>query len=306
MALNITKLQDYIKPISKELATKAVVDATTAKLLIANKQAQFGIKGSAAILKMDADINLQDGSTCGTRNPLGNQTFSDKKITVVPIKDETNICPKTLYNSYFAEMVASGQNPEQESLLPEFAKNIMEYRASKIAYGIEKLIWHGDTSLTGTNQLKYIDGLVKQITAGSTQIDLSAITGSTIVEKLQAAFLAMPVEVRTKQDFRIFIGQDTFAEYTVALANKNIFKPVDDMTLFGTTAILEVTSGLNGTREVVAARISNFHLGMDMQGEEETADLKFSIETNQWYQDFHFAVGVSCVYPAEVGYVDLA
>ena len=77
------------------------------------------------------------------------------------------------------------------------------------------------------------------------------------------------------------------------------------MKLFGANVTLQPTSGLNSTQQIVAARISNFHLGMDGQGEDEFADLRFSMETNQWYQDFHYALGVAVVYPAEVGFVDL-
>ncbi|MBN9295379.1 MAG: hypothetical protein J0I41_00140 [Filimonas sp.] len=303
MALNVTKVQDYIKPISQELATKAVVEAKTAKLLIENKAMQAGIKGKASILKMEADVNLQDGSGCG-RNPGGNSILSNKDIVVTALKDEQNFCSKTLYNSYFVEAVAQGQDPESETLAPAFIKNIMENRAKKINLSVENLLWHGDTALTGTNPLKWIDGIVKQVKAGSYN-DLSAVTGSTIVEKLQYVYLNTPVEVRMQDDFRIFVGEDMYADYLVALSNKNIFKPTDDFTLFGTTAKLFPTPGLNASKEIVAARISNFHLGLDGEAETDNATLRFSIETNQWYQDFHFAVGIAVIFPEQVGYVKL-
>lgn len=300
MAITITKAQDYIKPISQEMATKAVVNSKTAKLLIDNKAVQTGVKGSAAILKMDADVNLQDGSGCA-RNPLGSALLSDKKIVVTPLKDEQNFCPKTVYNSYFVEAIAKGQSPDSETFIPDFVKSIMEYRAAKINLAVENLLWQGNTALT--TSLKWIDGIIKQVKAG-TYITLTA-TGSTIVEKLQAAYLSMPVEVRSQEDFRIFIGEDIYAQYLIALANKNIYKPTDDFTLFGTIAKLFPTPGLNASNEIIAARISNFHLGLDGDSETDYADLKLSVETNQWYQDFHFAVGVAVVYTEEVGYVDM-
>lgn len=303
MALNVTKVQDYVQPIKKEMAIKAVAESKTAKLLIENKAVQTGVKGSAAILKMDADVNLQDGSTCA-RNPLGNTNVTDKKIVVTPLKDEQNFCPKTVYNSYFSEFITSGQNPETEDFTPDFIKAAMDFRASKINLAVENLIWNGDTALTGSNPLKYVDGIVKQTLAGS-YVNLSSVTGATIVEKLQNIYLGMPAEVRTKDDFRIFIGEDLYGEYLVALANKNIFKPIEDMTLFGTTAKLFPTAGLNTDKKVIATRISNLQLGLDGEGEMDYADLKFSTETNQWYFDFHFAVGVSVIYPEQVGYVDL-
>ncbi|MFL5810203.1 MAG: hypothetical protein ACJ749_11825 [Flavisolibacter sp.] len=303
MSFDVTALSTYVQNNSKPIATKAVAGSKTAKLLIDNKQVQVGVKGSANILKMDADVTFQDGSTCG-RSALGATTLSDKQITVKPIKDVQDFCPKSLYNTYFATMIAQGQNPENESMDAAFAASIMEYRAAKVANAVEVILWQGDTASSNANLNKF-NGLLKQISTASDKIALTE-TGADIIAKLQNIYTQMPVAVRKAQDFRIFIGEDMYDSYLIALAGKNIFKPTDDVTLFGTAAKLEVVPGLNGTNKIVAGKISDLQLGLDGTDDADRAVLKYSMETEKWYMDFHFAVGVAAVYTSQIGYVAFA
>jgi hypothetical protein len=303
MAFNTSGLSAYVENKSKNIAVQAVKGSATAKLLIDNNSFQSEVKGSHAILKMDVDVNLQDGSACG-RTALGSVTLTDKTITVKAIKDTQNICAKTLYNTYYAQMVANGQNPEGETFDPAFLDKILELKGAKIANAVEVLLWQGDT-LSGSANLNKIDGLLKQITAASDEITI-AESGADVVAKLQSVFAAMPVQVRKQDDFRIFLGQDLYDSYVIAMANKNIYKPVEDFKLFGTTAILVPTPGLDSTNKVVAARISDLQFATDMVSEETKAVFKYSMETENWYLDYHFAVGVAAVHTSQIGIADFA
>lgn len=301
MAFDITGLGAYVQNNSKEYAMKSVASAKTAKALIDSKNVQFGVKGSAAILKLSSDVSLIDNSTCGSRTGGSTITLSNKNIVVKQIADEANICVATLWNSFYANSIAQGQAP-QEELLPEFANAIMTDRANKIAAVNEKLLWQGNTSLTGTTNYKRIDGIGVQVTATT-----SNATGSTIVERLQNFFLACDVDVRGQEDFYVFISEEIYAEYKVAMAAKNIFQPTDDMTLFGTTGKLFVTSGLNGnSRKIYGMRLSNLQLGLDGQGDADSAEMRYSIETKNWYQDFKWAIGVAVVFAEEAKYATVA
>jgi hypothetical protein len=243
---------------------------------------------------MNSDVTLVDGSSCG-RTGGSTITLSNKNIVVKQIADEANICPATLWNTFYADSVAKGQTPQQE-LLPVFADAIMNERAMKIAAVNEKLLWQGDTSLTGTTNYKRIDGILKSVTG------TSVATGTTIVNKMQTFFLNQDVDVRNQDDFVIAVGEDVYAEYKVALAALNIYQPADDNTLFGTTAKLFVCSGLNGTRKIVGIRWSNVQLGLDGQSDADKAELRYSVETKNWYQDFAYALGVAVIWPEEAKY----
>jgi hypothetical protein len=299
MAFDVTNAETVVSQHAKELATKAVAGAKTAKLLIDNKSVTPGVKGSAKINKMNAGTSFQSGASCG-RTASGSVTLTDKSVTVTPIKDIQDICPKALYDTYYANLIGAGQDPEGEDLDSTFINGIMDFRASKIAEQVEIMLWQGDTAATTDNTLKWIDGFLKQITAASDEIALTPGTG-TMISQLQAAYKGMPVKVRKQSDFRLFIGEDAYDAYLIELDAANKFRETSAFTLTGTTAQLEVTPGLNGTNKVVAARISDLHLGIDGIGDEDKATLKYSMETEQWYADFHFAVGVTPVFTDQIG-----
>lgn len=301
---DVSALSAYAQLNSKEIATKAIANAATAKLLLDNSSAQFNIKGSAPVLKLSNSVVLQDGSSCG-RTAAGDTVLSNKLIYVKNISDYKNICPKTLDNTYFSVFASAGANPEG-GIEAAMASKIMNTEALNIAAVNEQLLWVGDTSLTGSTNLNRVDGIVKQVT-GASYVNLSAATtGSTVVEKLQNAYMAMPIVERSQADFRIFVGEDLYSSYLIALANKNIYKLVDDFKLFGTTATIQVAPGLNGTNSIVLTRISNLVLGLDGVGDSEKADFRYSTETKQWYLDFDYALGVVIVWPETVGYTKVA
>lgn len=304
MAFNNSALAAYVEHNSKKFATKAVAGSKTADLLISNSAFQAGVKGTSEILRMDADVNLQDANTCG-RSALGGVTLTNKMLTVKPIKDEQDFCVKDLYGKYTSEMIAKGQNPEDESMDAEFVNSIMDYRAQKIANAIERLLWRGDTTAGAGNNLRFFDGIVKQVSTSSDKIVLTE-TGSDILAKLQSVYNQMPVEITEADDFRIFIGQDLWKTYVTVLGNRNLYNPSDNNTVYATSAKIEVVPGLNGSNVIIAAKISDFQLGMDGTNDADKAELRYSMETKKYYMDFHVAVGITAIFTAQIGYLALA
>lgn len=286
MALDISALQSWAQNNSRQIASKAIGGAAFAKLLIANNSTQLGITGTAPILKMDSVVVLQDASGC-SRTPLGSTVLGNAMISVHPIKTSENLCPKTLWNTYMSTMISKGGVGQDESFMPDFAEQLMTQKAMMIANAIEVALFQGDTASTSVN-LSRFDGILKM---GSSSSIVPA--GADIIAKLQNIYSQTPVAIRQSEDFRLFVGQDVYDNYTIAIANKNIYKPVTDFSIFGTAAKVEVMPGLNGTNDVIASRISNFVLGMDGSIEDLKSDLFYSIETKSWYLDFEFSVGIA-------------
>lgn len=306
MAFDVSALSEFVELHSKEISSKAVLAAETADLLVSTGNVQTGVKGKAPVLKMDADVTFQDGSSCG-RTASGDVTLNEATINVVPIKDLQNICTKSLYNTHYAWALKEGQDPEQEGWDAGFAQYVMDLRSAKIKAQVEKLLWQGDTD-SGTGNMKLADGIdtvaTNSTNTSTTAVDVSG--GSDMVEKLQILYKGCDVDVRSQDDFRIFVGRDTYDSYKLDLAAKNIYQPQDDFTLFGTGAKLQVVNGLNGTDDAIATRISNLQLGLDGSDETDFASLRYSTETENWYMDFHFAIGVAIVFIDEVKVGDLA
>jgi hypothetical protein len=295
MAFNPENLTPFDIDAQREIATKAVTEAKTASLLISAGAVTAGVKDSAVIRTMEVDTVFQDGSDCG-RSPIGNTTLGDIKGKVAHIKDEQDFCPKTLYGTWFSQKIAKGQNPEKETLDNDFVTSIMNQRAAQIAEGNEVLLWKGDSALTGSTNLKYIDGILKQVSAN---VELTE-TGANLIEKLQSLYKQYDVVLRRKEDFRVFIGEDLYEEYLIELDAMNKFREGNANGIQATPAKFEVVPGLNGTRKVVATRISNLHLLMDGTDDSHKAEFEYMKESKKFAQDFHWAIGVKVLKASEV------
>lgn len=295
MAFDVTNASKHVEAKSEEIIVSGLIGGSaTAKALIDSSNVQFGVKGETAILKMDIDVNIQDNSACAGRSPLGDVRLSDAKIVVTPLKDTKNLCVKTIYNTYHAFQALNAGSYNGTELNEAFAEKIMNERAKAIASVNEKMLWQGDkASTTNALNMRRINGVLKQITAAT------AATGADIVAKLQGVVTATNIDLLQHDDFYIFMGQDTFNAYKMALAGKNIFQHVEDNMLFGTTAKIMVVPGLNGSSTVVASRLSNLQLGLDLQSDFDQAKLKYDESSEQYFQDFYYALGIAVVYPAE-------
>lgn len=307
MGFNISNLQSYVANIDPVLFSKSVAGARTAADLIAAGSVVFG-KGKVAIRTMNLDANFQSGDDSCARNASGDITLGNITMDIVRIKDEKNLCFQDLENTYYAMLVNGSVQPSEEGPNADFANAIVDARVSKLAEVNEKALWISSTGLTAsfgsdyTNYNKY-DGITTQLAASASVVSIAA-SGSTMVEKLQNAVLAMPVKVSSASDFRLAIGQDTYNDYLVALAGKNIYKPTDDMTVFGTTAKLWVVPGLNDSGKAVAIRLSNLRLGMASQSDLDRVELEYLKDStfHGWTSDVYFSIGVKVIDASEAGY----
>lgn len=302
MGYNISGLPAYTSEQSREFMYKSILGSQTIDLLTSAGSFDPTAKGTQAVQLIDVDVYFQDGSTCG-RNPMGGATLSQAKLTVNPIKINTNYCVKDLLKTYAVEdMKATMKGTKYDDAL--FLDTIGNLVASTTARDVEKLTWVGDVTLTGTTNMKFADGYLKQIKAAPEHINLSGVTGSTVTAKLQKVFAGMPIEVSGAEDFRIFIGKDTFNTYKAELAEKNLFTPQAETELFGTTGKLAVVDGLNGTGEVIGTRMRNLRAGGEMDAIE--MEKWYSRETDSVNLDSSFSIGYTIVYPQEIGHAKIA
>lgn len=298
MGLNLTQLVDYVNQDSRQFLLDSIYESNTAKALKDAGQVMVGVKGKTAIQTLTNTVLFQDATATCARTPAGSTTFGQYFVTPKPLKEQSNYCPKAMEQKWMNQYLSKGQTYTE--LL--FGTEIMNDRAAEIASANEFLAWQGSVAYTGaTPNLNMIDGYLTQIKAASAvTTNLNAVTGATVVEKLQAIYLAVSPKVRVQKDFIIWIGQDVYEEYLIALTNKNIFRATDDNTIYGTPGKFIVVNGLIGTRTIVAGRLRSFFMATDMIGEEDSAKMQYSIETTQIYVDFAWSLGVSITYPSEL------
>lgn len=312
MAFNVSALTNYTKENEKQLVFSSVLGNKTAELIKQSGNILLEVKSSEQIGIMDTDAFFQSGASCGF-NASGTTSFTQRAVTVGKIKVNEALCMKDLESKYLQKALPAG------SMYTEmiFAEDYTNRKAEKIASQLETALWNGDTA-SGDGNLNKFDGLLKLITAaGGSVVDanvsgfisggpIASITVANVVAVFDAIYTAIPAAVVAKDDMTIFCGMDVFRLYTVALKNANLFaynlnvKADSEFFLPGTNVKVVAVQGLNGSNKLVAARISNLFIGVDILGEESRFELFWAREADQMRFVSEFKMGIQFAFPTEI------
>jgi hypothetical protein len=311
MSFSVGTLANYTKENEKLLVVSSVLGSKTATLIKEAGTVLIGVKSSETINIMETDAVFQDGSSCGF-NASGLTSFTQRAVTVGKIKVNEALCMKDLESKYLQKALPAGSM--YDSMV--FAEEYTNRKAEKIASQLEKSLWQGDTVSVDVNLNKF-DGLLKLITAaGATVVNANsvpfhgsvetAITDANVISIFDSIYKAIPAQVVDKDDIAIFCGMDTFRTYTVKLKSSNLFHYKYDEAangqffLPGTNVRVIAVQGLNGTNDIVAARISNFYIGTDLLNEEERFELFYAQEAMQMRFVSEFKMGINFAFPDEI------
>jgi hypothetical protein len=311
MSFSVGSLTNYTKENEALLVTSSVLGAKTASLIKSAGNVMVGVKSAETINIMDTDAFFQAGGTCGW-NASGTTSFTQRTVTVGKIKVQEALCPKTLEAKYLQKALPTGSTYDSIPFEQEFT----DKKAKTIAAQLETAIWTGDTTSANGNLNKF-DGLIKLINAASGVIDanvsgfisgapLTSITPANVVALMDGVYRAIPAKVVAADDMTIFVGQDTFRTYSIALKNSNLFhysfdgKADSEFVLPGTSIKVVAVGGLNGTNDVFALRLSNMFLGTDLLNEEEKFEIFFAKEADEVRFAAEFKMGVNIAFPDEI------
>jgi len=311
MAFSVGSLTNYTKENEALLVTSSVLGAKTASLIKSAGNVMVGVKSAETINIMDTDAFFQAGGTCGW-NASGTTSFTQRTVTVGKIKVQEALCPKTLESKYLQKALPTGSTYDSIPFEQEFT----DKKAKTIAAQLETAIWTGDTASANGNLNKF-DGLIKLINAASGVIDanvsgfisgapLTSITPANVIALMDGVYRAIPAKVVAADDMTIFVGQDTFRTYSIALKNSNLFhysfdgKADSEFVLPGTSIKVVAVGGLNGTNDVFALRLSNMFLGTDLLNEEEKFEIFFAKEADEVRFAAEFKMGVNIAFPDEI------
>jgi hypothetical protein len=311
MAFNVSALADYTEQNEALLVTSSVLGAKTASLIKSAGNVMVGVKSAETINIMDTDAIFQSGASCGF-NASGSTSFTQRTVTVGKIKVNESLCPKDLEAKYLQKALPTGSMYDSIPFEQEFS----EKKAKRIASQLETALWQGDTSSVNVNLNKF-DGLLKLIGAAAGVVDantstfisgapLASITAANVVSIFDGIYRAIPATIVSYDDVVIFCGMDTFRTYTIALKNANLFhyqvdvKADNEFVLPGTTIKVVAVQGLNGTNDIIAARLSNMFLGTDLLNEEEKFEIFYAKEADQVRFVSEFKMGVNFAFPDEI------
>lgn len=281
--LNLTSLTEYVNVHKDELLTKAMLGAKTLDYI----DIMPNVKYKDSLNYLDSEVVLADGSVCGF-DPDGSDVFTDKTIEVKPVKVEKEWCYKD-FRKYFMNYQLLFEAGREK--LP-FEESLINNNLGKVNEAVESLIWNGDSTIG-------IDGFLAEMADDDTVIDVTAASGASATEKVDAVYAAIPEKV-LRQGVIMYIDPTIFRAYIMeqnasCCANRQIvdantasIKYVGDSRV----TILPV-DGLLGTGHIVATTPRNLVWATDVEGSENTYKYWFNEEDEKFRFRVLFNAGVA-------------
>lgn len=310
MAFDVTALTDYVDENRDGLIGKTVAGAKSTRIL----DLQTGFKSAGAINRLDTDVVLQDGSSCGF-NASGTTVLDQRILTVGEIKVQEELCVRDLNKKYTQHSVKAGS---ADDVVP-FESEYTALKTSKINRVNEVAIWQGDTA-SGDANLNKFDGLIKIIDAATGVVDgntssATAITAANIVGLVNDMYAAIPSALLEANDgdndtgdLAVLMGSDTFRTYILALAAANLYhydaKSTNLEIMIPATNVKAVAlGGLTGSDRMFAGRIGSegaFVIGVDLENEEEEYKMWYSMDDDVVKFSARYKMGTQIKFPEEI------
>ncbi len=294
MSFSLATLTAYTDQNRLPLITKAVFAARTAALFTK----QVGIKSAAALNLMDTDAALAAGTACGW-TASGTTTFSQRNITVAPMKIQEALCPRSLEQYWMQTQLTQGSTYEGVPFEQAYA----EQKALRIAEALENAIWSGSTLVTGL--LTILNAASGSTVSGNTGA-VSSITTTNAISVFDGIYNQIPQAILTRNDLVIFCGWTNFRTLIGALKLNTgvMYNQVDlqgladgDIVYPGTNVRVVAVPGLTGTNRLVCSYLGNFFYGTDLLSDEENFSLWYSKDNDEVRFQAAFKVGVQVAYP---------
>lgn len=179
---DVAAIGTYVDQESDEIVTALVEEGN----LVSRINIMEGVKGSEKIKMLDMDIPLQSADACG-KTPDGDIVFTDKTMTVSPVKIDMSVCNKTLKGTWAQMLLVLGARAEKESLPLEDVIS-----AFVIKTGHKKnqdLMFKGDTTSVNPDLVHY-DGFIKKWKADAAMYNVSFV-GALSASNAFARFVAL-------------------------------------------------------------------------------------------------------------------
>lgn len=298
MAYNVQALTDFVNEQNFPLLKASILGAKTASLFTL----QTGIKSTSALNLMSVEAKLQNDAVGASTDGGSNVTFTQRMISVAPIAVREFFDPKLLNAKYTQSQLTAGSTDNELA----FEQDIVDEVVKVVNKKNEIALWQGDTASLSTD-LNHYDGYLKLIGAatGVTSMTAATFNASSAIATVDAIYANIPVEVLDADDMAIYMGRDFFRIYTTALKNANMYHYTAESTdaeivIPGTSIKIYGLNGLNGTKKIVAGRKSNFFVGCDLEGEEDSANAVYIDQIEKVKLKIAYKYGVQIAFPQEI------
>ena len=286
MSVVLTGLTTYIEERRLPLIKEAVLKSKSASLFTP----QTDVKWKAALNLVSVAPVLQDGSACGWTD-AGNAELSQRIITAPTIKINQAFCYKDFLKYWTGYEVRVGVGQETMPFEEYFTSLIVDEVKAKN----EEMIWKGNSDLG-------VEGILDLTDADSTVV--SAATAATAYDAIKNVYMAIPEKVLDKAV--IFVGADVFRSFIMEMVDKNLYHysangyPTEEFVFPGTNTKVIAVNGLNSTKRIVAARLENLFIGVDMMDDAEKFEMWYSKDFDQYRLAIQYNLGVQYAFGDEI------
>lgn len=298
MAFDVSGLAEYIDQTRESLIGKLYFENRTAQYL----SDMPGVKHKEALQIFDLAAYPQVDTACEFA-ASGSQTFTQRTMTVNPIKYEDTMCPKTLRKKWTQILLRAGSG-EKEQPNESFYGFLANELISLVGNNNETAMWQGNTT-SGNPVLSKMDGFIKLIDAASgvntaTAVTYSAANAKTIVDNCVAA---RPATLVTKMNQVLFCGTDFFMLYINKLIDTNYYNINPNVyanytfQIPGTNVTLVGVHGLDGTERLFLGESNNFWRGYDLESDSADMDMWYSKDDRNVKYHLSFKLGVQIARP---------
>lgn len=289
MAFDVSTMTAYTK-VTGDLIAKAVLGAETIK----NGGVTIipGIKYKQRLDFLQNTIYLQAESCGWTSGGSGTTTLSEKDITVVPLKNQLELCPSALLQNTQSIKLKPGYNKE----IP-FEGLFAENYVANIALTNETMIWANtaasSTACEGYLHAMLADSDVNDVTTIYLSTSGTTMTATNWLAAFNAMYNALPVKYQAEPDLTLYIGQELYNRWAQAMVVGNFYKDYDVKMVPGFNIKIFPTNGLNSTNYMVLTPSSNLIVGVDQLGEDENVNIRWDESQEMIKVSAHYKIGTS-------------
>lgn len=312
---DVSAIGDYVDEQSEDIIEALIEEGN----LVSRINIMEGVKGSEKIKLLDMDTPLQSADSCG-KNPDGSIIFTDKTMTVVPVKIDMSVCNKTLNGTWAQMLLKLGKRAEKENLPLE--QVISAFVVKRGQTKNQDLMMKGDTTSINPD-LVFYDGFIKKWKNDVnvfTVNDTTAWSVSNAFARMQRLASAMPAVLKDAGIEYEIIAPRTIVEMTL----DNIYNDKDYSANLKTNEDGGELSFILPTRNITVRSypqlsagsgngldalapdvfIVPYHFmffGTDKQGDMEDFWLFYEEKDEKLYFGAEWASGVQYVYPEYFG-----
>jgi hypothetical protein len=305
MSLDLGTIAAYIENNDTPLVGQIQVSPEMTSALVTVVTA---VKGSTKLHILETDVIFQSGGGC-SRTAAGTTVRTDITITAGRIAIAEDLCFDDLAGKWDQTMLKQGLLTGIQTMPEEFAKIYFDEKMAKMKQAIEIADWQGDITSGAANYNKY-DGLIKNIDAGS-PIDgntgnVTSVTPSNIIAVLDAMFLAVPNNLKFRDDLVLFLPWQWYQMYGVATRNANYFATSGGQenlaVILGTNVKLKPTYGLTTLTygRMFLTYPSNFVITVDLASDENFTSRIDPVTNKKILIDAQFTRGTGVYFPEDV------